>query len=59
MPCHSVLNFAQIVGFVKVVTLISLNCLMVLSKLLHGFFTIDTWTSLSCYMDLSKLIHGF
>ena len=41
MPCHSVLNFAQIVGFVKVVTLISLNCLMDLSKLLHGFLYVD------------------
>ena len=58
LPCKSLwrsllfFNFAQIVGFVKVVRRISL-------KLLHGFVKIDTWISLSCYMDLSKLKHGF
>ena len=36
------LNFAQIVGYVKVVWWIS--------KLLHGFVKIDTWISLSCSM---------
>ena len=58
LPCKSLwrsllfFNFAQIVGFVKVVRRISL-------KLLHGFVKIDTWISLSCYMDLSILIYGF
>ena len=32
-----VLNFAHIVGFVKVDTLISLSCYTNLSKLIHGF----------------------
>ena len=38
MPCHSVtesllvLNFAQIIGFVKVVTLISLSCLWICQR---------------------------
>ena len=32
-----VLDFAQIDGFVKVVTWISLSCYMDLSKLIHGF----------------------
>ena len=44
--------FFQVVGFVQVVTRISLCCQMDLSKLIHGI-------SQSCYMDLSKLPHGF
>ena len=54
VPCQSllILNFAQIVGFVKVVTFISISCYMDLSKLTKGI-------SINCYMDLSKLIHGF
>ena len=80
LPCKSLwrsllfFNFAQIVGFVKVVrrislkllhgfvkidTWISLSCYMDFSKLLHGFFKVDSWISVSCYMELSKLIHGF
>ena len=45
-------NSFQVVGFVQVVTRISLCCHMDLSKLIHGI-------SQSCYMDLSKLPHGF
>ena len=54
LPCQSllILNFAQIVGFVKVVTFISISCYMDLSKLTKGI-------SINYYMDLSKLIHGF
>ena len=43
---HSVLvlNFAQIVGFVKVVTLFcQKSCFMALSKFLHGFVKVPTW----------------
>ena len=52
--CQSVLllNFAQIVGYVKVEY-------MDFSNLLHGLVKIDTWISLSCYMDLSKTMPGF
>ena len=32
-----VLNIAQIAGFIKVVTFISLNCYMDLSKFIHGY----------------------
>ena len=57
-------------GFVKVATMISLNCNMDSSKFLHGFWFMlihglhefvkkDTWISLGCYTDLSKLINGF
>ena len=52
LPYHWVtglLNFVQIVGFVKVFTL----------TLLNGFLKIDTWIYLRSYMDLSKLLHGF
>ena len=45
------LNFAHIVGFVKIVRWISL-------KFLHGFVKIDKWISQSCYMDLLKMLHG-
>ena len=41
LPCpslrHSVLNFAQIVKFVKLATLFFLSCDMDLSKMIHGF----------------------
>ena len=69
------LNFAKIVGFVKVVTYIDLSKLIhgVLSvvrcrdfsQLLHGFVKIYTWMEVatwiceSRYMDLLKLLHGF
>ena len=55
LSCQSVsrsvllLSFAQIVGFVKWISL----------KLLHGFVKIDTGISLSYYMDFSNLIYGF
>ena len=62
-----VLNIAQIAGFVKVVTSISLlvvtgicqNLCMDFSEFLHGFVNMDTWLSLSCYTEVSKLIYGF
>ena len=38
-----VLNFAQIVGFVRVVTWISLSFDMDFTKLTHGFFLVITW----------------
>ena len=45
LPCHSVivLSFAQIVGFVKLVILISPSCYMDLSMLIHGFLWVVTW----------------
>ena len=44
-PINALLNFAQIVGFVKVVKWISLSCYMDLSNLIHGFlYTVVTWT---------------
>ena len=45
LPCQSllVLNFAQIVRFVRVVTWNSLSCGMDLSKLIHGFLLVSTW----------------
>ena len=46
------LNFVQIVWFVKVVKWIFLWYYMDLSTIVHGFLY-------SCYMVLSKLIHGF
>ena len=48
LSCQSVsrsvhlLSFAQIVGFVKVVTWISLSCYIDLSKLPHGFDKVFT-----------------
>ena len=51
-PCQSVspsmllLNFVQIVGFVKLV-------------LLDGFVKINTWICQSCYIELQKLFRGF
>ena len=58
LPCpwvsYSVLlfNFALIVGFVKVIAWISINCFI-------GFVKIDTQISLTYYIVLSKLIHGY
>ena len=57
LPClvsHSMLllNFAQIVGFVKVVTWLSLSYYIDSSKLINGF----VW---SCYMNLSKFKEVF
>ena len=53
------LNFAQINGFVKVVTWIFLSCYMDLSKLIHEFLLVLTWICQSCHMDLLKLLHWF
>ena len=57
-PSVLLLNFVQ-VGFVKVVSWISLSCSMDFSKLFHRFVQINVWISLICYIDLSKLTHGF
>ena len=46
------LNFALIVGFVKVIAWISISCFI-------GFVKIDTRISLTYYIVLSKLIHGY
>ena len=58
-PCVLLLNFAQVVGFVKVVTWILLSCYMDLSKLIFGFLLGFTWICQCCYMDLSMLLRGF
>ena len=64
----ALLNFAQIVGFVKWISLkllhgfvkidtgISLTYCMDFSELIFGFLKVDIWISLSCYVDLSKLL---
>ena len=46
------LNFALIVGFVKVIAWISISCFI-------GFVKIDTRISLTYYIVLSKLIHEY
>ena len=47
-------------GFVKIDKLISLNCYMDLSKLIHRFLLIVTWICQNWYMDFfSNFLHGF
>ena len=59
LPCNSaspsslVLNFVQIVGFVKVVTLIYLHCYMNLSNWLNEFVKVVTYICQSCPLCLS------
>ena len=72
LPCQSVsppllvLNFARIVGSVKVVTLISLtffvsmyNLIIIKGNKCKDMILLLPWLQLrQCYMDLLKLLHG-
>ena len=54
-----ILNCAEIVGFVKVVTWISLNCYLDLSKLIHVFLLVVTLNRHFLFASLQEFQSAF